>query len=41
MQDRENVVALDRRHDVLSAANNFGESFLHLLTGDGRIVLQP
>ena len=40
MEDWEDVVALDRGHDVFGSANDLRQPFLHLLTGKARIVFQ-
>ena len=40
VQDREDVITLNRGDDVLGPAHYFGEAFLHLLAGQARVILQ-
>ena len=40
MQDREDVITLNRGDDVLGPADHLGQAFLHLLAGQARIVLK-
>ena len=41
MEDREDVVTLDGRDDVLGAADDLREALLHLLAGERRVILHP
>lgn len=40
VEDREDVVSLDRGNDVLGAADHLGEPLLHLFAGEAGVVLQ-